>query len=110
MGNKLGPLVSGLRGITCEYLSQSDGAPIQLSLVKIHGEGISQVKTDLSSTGKKTTAYGQEPEVSGYFTTNGDNGTIDVLVGNYWLSASSIAFSAPEDAAKFLTPVISKLG
>lgn len=108
-GDTLGKQVSTLSGITCDYASQSDGALIQLSLVKIEGKGVEQVKSQLSSTGKSTTAYGQEPTISAFFINSGDIGTITVIKGNYWLSASSAAFAGPEDATKFLAPVIEKL-
>ena len=109
LGTKLGSQTKALNGITCVYASQSDGAPIELSLAKIQGDGISQVKTELSTTQKQTTAYGQEPNVYAYFSTEGDLGTVNVLIGNYWLSGSSASFGSPEDATKFLDPVIKKL-
>lgn len=109
LGDTLGKQVSSLSGITCDYASQSDGALIQLSLVKIEGKGIDRVKSELSSSGKSTSAYGQEPKTSAFFVSTGDVGTINVVIGNFWLSASSAAFTAPEDATKFLSPVIEKL-
>lgn len=110
MGNELGKEAAGLKGITCEYVSQSDGPPIQLSLAKIQGDGITQVKSTLAASGKPTTLYGAEPAVTAYFSTSGDVGTVNVLVGKYWLSGSSQGFTSPEDAAKILTPVVAKLG
>ena len=110
MGNELGKTATGLKGITCEYISQSDGPPIQLSLAKIQGDGITQVKSTLATSGKLTTLYGAEPAVSAYFSTSGDVGTVNVLVGKFWLSGSSQGFTSPEDAAKIFTPVVAKLG
>lgn len=110
LDDELGKSTASLNGITCEYVSQSDGPPIQLSLVKIQGDGISQVKSQLTSAGKTTSVYGNEPAINAYFTKTGEVGTINILVGNFWFSGSSQSFTAPEDGAKILTPVVTKLG
>lgn len=109
LGSTLSSSASSLKGITCVYSSQSDGAPIEITLAKIQTPGIDQVKADLSQSGKSTSVYGQEPSVVAYFVSSGDLGTINVLIGNFWLSAASSSFGAPEDAIKILSPVIAKL-
>lgn len=109
LGSTLSASSGSLKGFTCVYSSQSDGAPIELSLAKIQSPGIEQVKNEQSRAGKSTSVYGQEPSVFAYFVSSGDLGTINVLIGNYWLSAASSSFGAPEDAIKILSPVIAKL-
>lgn len=104
LGSLAAEAVSG-NGIACQWVNQTSGVTIDLSVAHPPAAALTARMNDLISSSNSVPTYG----VEGYFQVVSDGGSAQVFPLPYWITAVSPAFNEPGDAAPIITAMIEAL-
>ena len=97
-----------LGGITCNYMNQTSGEVIQVSLAKISENAANLPSSSFAKAGNQVPSL-STAEMTAYFEQNHGNYIFRLTRGSYILAITSTLLLTPNDNFKFIGPVLSKL-
>jgi hypothetical protein len=97
--------VVGLKGLSCEWVNDSSGEKIDISVANLGQQGMLAQQAKLGKGAKEVEVGG----TSGYFATVGTVGRTDAFAVKYWITADSASFETAADASKLVADVIGNL-
>jgi hypothetical protein len=92
-------------GVSCQWVRESGGATIDLSVAEFTDDQIAELKTEAFAESQMVSTYGEEA----YFEVEGDIGTAIVFQGRYRLVISSVAFFEPGEPAAIIESALGAL-
>lgn len=93
-------------GIACQWVHQTSGQTIDLSVAQPPADVANALANDLVGSSNSVPTYG----VEGYFRVEGTTGEAQAFPSVYWITAVSPAFFEPGDAAPVVTSMVAALG
>ena len=97
-----------LGGITCNYMNQTSGEVIQISLAKITESAVDIPSSSFAKGGSPVSSL-STGETKSFFSQSNGNYVFRVVRGSYILVTTSTLLSTPEDNYKFISPALTKL-
>jgi len=94
-----------LDGVACQWLNQTSGDTIDLSVASLDGDGLEALKNAAVEESTMVPTYGDEA----YFEVVDGIGTAIVFDRSYWLVVSSGYFFEPGDATEIVESALSAL-
>ncbi|MEP6481017.1 MAG: iron ABC transporter ATP-binding protein [Rhodoglobus sp.] len=94
------------KGLACEWVNQTSGDLIDVSVAHLPDAHLTALKNELVTTSNSVPTY----SVEGYFKLNGSIGEAQAFSDPYWIVATSKAFLEPGDAQPIVAAAIASLG
>jgi hypothetical protein len=92
-------------GVACQWVRESGGSTIDLSVAAFTEEQIDELKNEAFAESQMVPTYGEEA----YFEVEGDVGTAIVFQGQYRLVISSVAFFEPGEPTAIIESALGAL-
>jgi hypothetical protein len=92
-------------GVACQWVRESGGGTIDLSVAAFTEEQITELKNEAFAESEMVPTYGEEA----YFEVDGDVGTAIVFEGRYRLVISSVAFFEPGEPTSIIESALGAL-
>ncbi|MEO7544805.1 MAG: arginyl-tRNA synthetase [Terrimesophilobacter sp.] len=92
------------RGTVCRWINQTSGDTIDVSI----SQPSPKSRTTAESAAESGTSVGGLGDAA-YFSQSGKTGVVQIFVGNYWVTVSSVYFSSAGDAQTLAETVLSSL-
>jgi hypothetical protein len=92
-------------GVACQWVRESGGVTIDLSVAAFTDDQIQQLKNEAFAESQMVPTYGEEA----YFEVEGDIGTAIVFQGRYRLVISSVAFVEPGEPTAIIESALGAL-
>jgi hypothetical protein len=92
-------------GVACQWVRESGGGTIDLSVAAFTDEQIDELKNEAFAESQMVPTYGEEA----YFEVEGDVGTAIVFEGRYRLVISSVAFFEPGEPTAIIESALAAL-
>jgi hypothetical protein len=92
-------------GVACQWVRESGGGTIDLSVAAFSEEEIVELKNEAFAESQMVPTYGEEA----YFEVEGDVGTAIVFQGRYRLVISSVAFFEPGEPTAIIESALGAL-
>ncbi|MEO7148109.1 MAG: hypothetical protein ABIW81_03935 [Terrimesophilobacter sp.] len=89
------------KGVACRWINQTSGDTVDVSISRPAPTGFAAAK-GAATSGKPVTGIGD----AAYFTTRGTAGTVQVFIGNYWVTVTSVYFSSASDAQSIVADAV----
>jgi hypothetical protein len=103
--------IVSLGGLSCEWLAK-DGYSLVASAAKPSAAQLAANEAKVSGSSTSTVVFGQAPAIRGYYANTGGtfSGDLEVFTEDgYWLSAVSVTFETPGDAASVIAAMLQSL-
>jgi hypothetical protein len=95
-----------LEGTTCRWTNATSGIPLDVTVAVPSSEAFERLATETQSTATSTDAFGDAPDVRGFFDLKGDEGIVQVFTSDHWIVLRSPMFGEPEDAVPVVEAVV----
>lgn len=96
-------------GVFCRYLNLSNGSQIDVSVAQIPVASSADWNKKVEETSRPTDAYGNSPEVLGFFARSNNEGVAQAIQGTKWVAITSSTFFEAGDAAALMSQVLHSL-
>ncbi|WP_349904218.1 hypothetical protein [Parafrigoribacterium humi] len=97
-----GATALSFKGISCGLVNDSSGVVTSVSIAHPGASDLTALKS-AAARGAATSGLGD----AAYFSTNGQVGQLQVFMGPYWISTSSVFFGTADDARGLVTAALS---
>ncbi|MFM9877277.1 MAG: iron ABC transporter ATP-binding protein [Rhodoglobus sp.] len=98
----LGAQAVAAQGIACSWVNLTSGETIEISAAHLPTDQLEQRSNELVATSNTVPTY----DVEGYFIVEGGVGTAQAFDPPYWVTATSVAFFEPGDAAPLMAAAL----
>lgn len=92
-------------GVACRWTNQTSGETIDVAVAHLSERDLSARKDELVSSSTPVNDFGP----AGYFGTSDITGVAQVFSGPYWVTATSVTFFEPADAAPIVAAALAAL-
>jgi hypothetical protein len=92
-------------GVACRWINQTSGDTIDVSLSRPGPAALASARKRAAS-GTALSGLGD----AAFFQASGGSGTVQVFAGDYWITATSVYFQAPDDATLLLKDAVAAAG
>jgi hypothetical protein len=92
-------------GVTCQWVRESGGGTIDLSVARLSDDAILAKKNEAFAESQMVPTYGEEA----YFEVEEGVGTAIVFEGRYWLVISSVGFAEPGEPTGIIESALGAL-
>ncbi|MEJ3404585.1 iron ABC transporter ATP-binding protein [Rathayibacter sp. YIM 133350] len=107
-GGDVGKAVD-IKGVACGWSNQTSGDLIEIAVAKPDEATTTKLRAAAAASLTPVPTYGTPPAVDGFFAQSGGTGEAQVFSNGYWLTARSVAFFEPGDAAELIQAALSHL-
>lgn len=92
-------------GVACRWTNQTSGETIDVAVAHLSERDLSARKDELASSSTPVSDFGP----AGYFDASDITGVAQVFSGPYWVTATSVTFFEPADAAPIVAAALAAL-
>ncbi|HEU0257760.1 MAG TPA: hypothetical protein VFQ96_07970 [Microbacteriaceae bacterium] len=96
-------------GTACGWVYDSGNQSIQFALATPGPKALASLKEKAAADSTPTSAYGDGPNVAGFFHVTGSRGEVQVFTTGHWLVGLSSTFFEPGDAEQLVHDILANL-